>query len=81
MSDRITLLSLRELSQAIRSRQVSCREVMAAFLARIDALNPRHEAIVALRPAGELLAEADRCDDLLAQGRWLGVLHGVPQAF
>ncbi len=76
----LTRLGLRELSAAIRARRVSCREVMAAFLARIAEVNPVHNAIVALRPAEELLAEADAQDRLLAEGRWLGVLHGVPQA-
>lgn len=73
-------MSLRHLSQAIRSRRISCREVMTAFLGRIAAVNPRYNAIVALRDADVLLAEADLHDELLAQGRWLGVLHGVPQA-
>ena len=75
-----TGMSLRELSEAIRRRRVSCREVMSAFLARITAVNPVHNAIVALRPEDELLAEADRRDAMLAEGHWLGVLHGVPQA-
>ena len=75
-----TSLGLGALSAAIRARRISCREVMRAFLERIDAVNPVHNAIVALRPADELLAEADAHDRLLADGRWLGVLHGVPQA-
>ncbi len=76
----ILRLNLRELSRAIRARRISCREVMAACLDRVAEANPVHNAIVALRPREDLLAEADRCDALLAQGRWLGVLHGVPQA-
>ena len=76
----LTRLGLRELGAAIRARRVSCREVMGAFLERIAEVNPLHNAIVALRPAEELLAEADAHDRLLAEGRWLGVLHGVPQA-
>jgi amidase len=35
-----------ELAAAIRSREVSAREVMEAFLARIEAVNPRLNAIV-----------------------------------
>src|SRR5690606_17483899 len=72
--------SLRALSQAIRDRRLSCRELMEAVLARIAQCNPRHNAIVSPRPDDELLAEADRHDALLAEGRWLGVLHGIPQA-
>ena len=47
-----------ELSRAIHARQVSCREVMEACLARVDRLNPTVNALVSLRPRDELLAEA-----------------------
>src|SRR5438046_1803497 len=70
----------RELSAWIRQRQVSCREVMAAHLARIETFNPTHNAIVNLRPARELLAEADACDQALARGEYRGWMHGLPQA-
>jgi len=72
------------LAAAIRAGDVSCREVMHAFLARIDAVNPRHNAIVSLRDGDELLREADGCDALLAR-RDPGdapptFLFGLPQA-
>ena len=35
-----------ELSQAIASRQWSCREVMQAYLLHIDRFNPKANAIV-----------------------------------
>jgi amidase len=68
------------LSEAIRSRQLSCREVMQAYLEQIDQLNPRVNALVSLRPAEQLLAEADERDRQLARGQWLGWMHGMPQA-
>ena len=68
------------LSEAIHARRVSCREVMQAYLARIARLNPTYNAIVALRPDDELLAEADTCDAELARGASRGWLHGAPQA-
>ena len=43
-----------DLSRAIHARKVSCREVMQAYLAQIDRINPRVNAIVSrvdLRPA------------------------------
>ena len=49
----------RELSESIHGREVSCREVMAAYLDRIDERNPAVNAIVSLRDRDELLAEAD----------------------
>ena len=61
-------LSATDLSDAVHERTVSCREVMAAYLDRIDERNPRHNAIVSLRDRDELLAEAAVCDDELAAG-------------
>jgi amidase len=78
--DELARAGLGEIATAIRGRQVSCREVMQACLDRIAAANPLHNAIVALQPAEQLLAQADAHDRLLAEGRWLGVLHGIPQA-
>ncbi len=65
---------------AIRERRLSCREVMTAHLARIEAVNGFYNAIVSLRSANELLAEADAADADLAGGRWRGPLHGLPHA-
>ena len=40
------------------AREISCVEVMTAFLDRIERINPAINAIVSLRPRHELLAEA-----------------------
>jgi len=80
----ITELSAHALSAAIRSREVSCREVMQAFLARIEALNPSYNAIVSLRDGDTLLREADQRDAELARAgsdlSAIGWMHGMPQA-
>ncbi|MDJ1159997.1 amidase [Chelatococcus sp. SYSU_G07232] len=68
------------LAALIRRRQVSSREVVSAFLDQIDAVNPRYNAIVALRPRAEVLAEADAADAAIARGEAVGPLHGLPQA-
>ena len=68
------------LSHAIHTRQVACRELMQATLQRIATLNPGYNAIVSLRDADALLAEADAHDALLARGQSKGWLHGIPQA-
>lgn len=77
---KLTDLDAHALSELIHSRQASCREVMSAFLARIDALNPRANAIVNLAPAERLLQQADARDAQLARGESMGWLHGIPQA-
>ena len=68
------------LSRRIHTRDVSCREVMAAYLAHIEAHNPEVNAIVSLRDYDELLGEADVRDRQLARGESMGWLHGIPQA-
>lgn len=79
-TDDLTDLDAHALSEAIHRRQLSCREVMQGYLARIHAMNPRLNAIVQLAPDDALLAQADRCDAELAAGRSRGWLHGLPQA-
>ena len=76
----ITHLGALVLSRAIHARTVSCREVMADYLARIHRLNPVLNAIVNLAPDATLLAQADACDAELAQGQSRGWMHGMPQA-
>ena len=67
-----TQLSARQLSQAIHRRELSCREVMQAFLAQIARHNPTHNAIVNLQDADGLLKQADQHDAMLAQGKSMG---------
>ena len=76
----ITDFNASELSERIHQRQVSCTEVMQAYLARIERLNPRFNAIVNLAPTDTLLAQARQCDAELASGQSRGWLHGIPQA-
>ena len=76
----VTELSAYELSQAIHGKQVSCREVMHAFLQRIESLNPRFNALVSLQDPATLVAQADACDADLAHGHSRGWLHGFPIA-
>lgn len=73
-------MSAAELSSAIHDRSVSCREVMAAFLDRIDERNPDLNAIVALRDREELLAGAAARDADLVAGVSHGWMHGFPHA-
>ena len=76
----VTELSADELSQAIHSKRVSCREVMQSFLQRIESVNPRFNALVSLQDPASLLTQADACDADLAHGHSRGWLHGFPIA-
>jgi len=79
-ADPITDLDAHALSRAIHARQVSCVEVMRAYLARIHRLNPRVNAIVNLAPDDALLAQAAERDAELARDASRGWMHGMPQA-
>lgn len=79
MNDIVALDAL-ALSRSIRAREVSCREVMRAYLERIARVNPGLNAIVSMEPEQSLLAQADERDRQLARGEWLGWMHGMPQA-
>jgi len=68
-----------ELAQLIRNRTLSARDVVAAHLARIDAVNPAVNAIVTLA-ADQALAAARAADERLARGEPAGPLHGLPIA-
>jgi amidase len=73
-------LDAHQLSAALHAGALSCRELMAATLARIAALNPRFNAVVNLADGDDLLRQADAADAELAQGRSRGFLHGMPLA-
>lgn len=66
-----------ELARRIRAREVSAREATDSVLARIDAVNPRLNALVDLMP-DTARAAADAADRALAAGLPPGPLHGVP---
>ena len=76
----VTELSADELSKAIHSKQVSCREVMQAYLHQIDAVNPLFNALVSLQEPARLLAQADAADKALHSGPSRGWMHGFPIA-
>ena len=66
-----------ELAQAIRTRKVSSREAVEAALKRLDAVNPKINAVVESR-RDEALTQADAADKAIARGEATGALHGVP---
>jgi aspartyl-tRNA(Asn)/glutamyl-tRNA(Gln) amidotransferase subunit A len=65
------------LAALIRTKQFSSREVVQAHLDRIEAVNPKINAVVTLM-AEEALTSADAADKAVATGAPLGPLHGVP---
>src|SRR2546427_3793123 len=70
-------LSAAEMASLIRSKKVSAKEAATAALARLDAVNPKINAVVDHRPA-EVLAQASAIDAAIVANQDLGPLGGVP---
>jgi amidase len=70
-------LSAAEMASLIRSKKVSAREAATAALARLDAVNPKINAVVDHRPE-DVLAQASAIDAAIGRGEDAGPLAGVP---
>ncbi|MBO0846358.1 MAG: amidase [Nocardioides sp.] len=70
----------REMAAAIRSREISARELLELHLARIAERNPQLNAIVSLDEE-RARAGARAADAATAHGDEVGPLHGLPFAF
>ena len=66
-----------EITSALRRKEVSSREMLDLYLARVAAHNPAVNAVVAL-DADRARAAAAAADEAAARGEWLGPLHGLP---
>jgi aspartyl-tRNA(Asn)/glutamyl-tRNA(Gln) amidotransferase subunit A len=76
-TDPLHYLEATQLARLIRERKVSPVEVVQAHLQRIEAVNPKLNAIVTLM-ADSALAQAHAAERALAEGQELGPLGGVP---
>src|ERR1700723_2023979 len=70
-------LSAADIAALIRSKKVSAKEAATAALARLDAVNPAINAVVAHRPE-DVLAQAASVDAAIARNEDIGALAGVP---
>ena len=76
MSTVLTYSDATKLAELIRTREVSPVEVMKAHLDRIEAVNPKVNAIVTI--ADDVLESARAAEAAVLRGDELGPLHGVP---
>ena len=79
-TDDICFMRAVDILAAIRAKKLSSREVMQAHLKQIRRLNEKVNAIVTMVPEDQLMAQAAAADESLANGKWLGPLHGLPVA-
>ncbi|KAK1271088.1 Fatty acid amide hydrolase [Acorus gramineus] len=73
----IAFMTVLELGELIRTRQITSQELTNIFLRRLKRYNHVLEAVITYT---EDLAykQAKKADDLLQQGVYLGPLHGIP---
>src|SRR5579859_8265724 len=67
------------IQEALKARKVSARELAAGYYKRIEACNPELNAYLTLSQ-DRAYAQADRLDALVAAGKPLPPLAGVPMA-
>jgi aspartyl-tRNA(Asn)/glutamyl-tRNA(Gln) amidotransferase subunit A len=79
VSEDILFLSVTELSQRIRSRQLSPVELAESYLERSRTLGPRLNAYVTLTDQ-LALEQARAAEKEIAAGKYRGPLHGIPYA-
>src|SRR6201995_466580 len=65
------------LAALVKSKQVSAKEAATAALERLDAVNPRINAVIDHRP-DDVLKQAAAVDAAIANGETAGALAGVP---
>lgn len=75
----IARLTIAAASKVIHAGELSCVDVANACLARIDAANPRINAVITTMRA-QALAQAAQLDDEAKAGKFRSPLHGIPVA-
>lgn len=75
----LCFLTATELARRIRTKDLSCREVMVEHIRQVERVNPAVNAIVTLLPE-QALAQAGAADEALVRGVDVGPLHGLPIA-
>ena len=70
-------LSVQQLSQKIKSRQISPVALTEGYLERLERIGPKLGAVVTVT-RDLALSEAKAAEAEIAAGKWRGPLHGVP---
>jgi aspartyl-tRNA(Asn)/glutamyl-tRNA(Gln) amidotransferase subunit A len=79
VGDDVLYLTVRELGERIRTKQLSPVELTESYLARSEKLDPQLHAYATI--TGDLaLAQARAAETEIAAGNYRGPLHGIPYA-
>jgi aspartyl-tRNA(Asn)/glutamyl-tRNA(Gln) amidotransferase subunit A len=71
------LITILELSEALRGRRISPVELTRECLSRIEQFNPTLNAFITVT-ADTALQQARRAEEEILRGDWRGPLHGIP---
>ncbi len=77
MSLALPFQTAKQLAAAVRKKKIGCLELLDLYLKRVDAHNPRLNAIIATDIEGAR-KRAKAADKAVKAGKKLGPLHGVP---
>jgi aspartyl-tRNA(Asn)/glutamyl-tRNA(Gln) amidotransferase subunit A len=75
----LTRLTLVDAMAMLRRKAVSPVELVQAFIARIERLNPALNAFITVT-AEQALQQAREAEAEMQRGHWRGPLHGMPLA-
>jgi amidase len=75
--NRIVFYTATQISKAIKNKEVSCVEVLEAYLEQFKTINSKLNAIVTIDEES-VREQAVKADESIARGELLGPLHGVP---
>ena len=77
MMKQVIYLSIRELANLIRNKEISPVELANTFLARIENLGPSYNAVVSLT-RDRAIKQARKAEEEILRGNYRGKLHGIP---
>ena len=77
MSKSLPFQTAKELASAVRRKKIGCLELLDLYLKRVEAHNPKLNAIIAKDVEGAR-KRAKAADRAVKTGKKLGPLHGVP---
>ena len=77
MAANVVFMSIRELGELVRTKQVSPVELAETFLSRLETIGPQLNAVVTVTRE-RALQQARQAEAEIASGRYRGPLHGIP---
>lgn len=73
----LAFYTIGELAELIRTKQITSTELTKFFLERLKKYNPTLHCVISLTEE-RALKQAELMDDEIAQGKYRGMLHGIP---